>query len=60
VRLRGRRDDREMSIDFRIDEAIETFYQVAEDSRADARARRIREGILRGTTQPVTAAVSAR
>ena len=60
VRLRVRRDDREMSIDFRIDEAIETFYQVAEDSRADARARRIREGILRGTTQPVTAAVSAR
>jgi len=59
VRLRVRRDDREMSIDFRIDEAIETFYQVAENSHAEAKAKRIREGILRGTTQPVTASVSA-
>jgi predicted metalloprotease with PDZ domain len=55
VRLRVRRDDREMSIDFRIDEATETFYQVVEDSHANAKAKRIREGILRGTTQPVTA-----
>jgi hypothetical protein len=55
VRLRIRRDDREISIDFRIDEAAETFYQVVEDPRADARAKRIREAILRGTTQPVTA-----
>jgi hypothetical protein len=44
-----------MSIDFRIDEATETFYQVVEDSHANAKAKRIREGILRGTTQPVTA-----
>jgi predicted metalloprotease with PDZ domain len=55
VRLRVRRDDREMSIDFRIDEVTETFYQVVEDSHANAKAKRIREGILRGTTQPVTA-----
>jgi len=58
VRLRIRRDDREMSVDFRIDEATETFYQVVDDPRADARAKRIREGILRGTTQPVTASAS--
>jgi predicted metalloprotease with PDZ domain len=58
VRLRIRRDDREISIDFRIDEATETFYQVVEDPRADARAKRIREAILRGTTQPVTASAS--
>jgi predicted metalloprotease with PDZ domain len=57
VRLRVRRDDREMSIDFRIDEATETFYQVVEDPHANAKAKRIREGILRGTTQPVTASV---
>ena len=38
VRLRIRRDDREISIDFRIDEAPETFYQVVDDPRADARA----------------------
>jgi predicted metalloprotease with PDZ domain len=59
VHLRIRRDDREMSIDFRIGEVTETFYQVVEDPRADARARRIRDGILRGTTQPVTASASS-
>jgi predicted metalloprotease with PDZ domain len=60
VHLRVRRDEREMSIDFRIDEVTETFYQVVEDSHTNAKAKRIREGILRGTTQPVTAAVSKR
>jgi predicted metalloprotease with PDZ domain len=55
VHVRIRRDDREISVDFRIDEATETFYQVVEDSRAGAKAKRIREGILRGTTQPITA-----
>jgi predicted metalloprotease with PDZ domain len=58
VHVRVRRDDREISIDFRIDETTETFYQVVEDSHAGAKARRIREGILRGTTQPVTASLS--
>jgi predicted metalloprotease with PDZ domain len=58
VRLRVRRDDHEMSVDFRIDEATETFYQVAENSHAEAKAKRIREGILHGTTQPVTASAS--
>ncbi len=60
VHLRIRRDDREISIDFRIDEATETFYQVVEDSHSGAKAKRIREGILRGTTQPVTASASKR
>jgi len=55
VRLRVRRDDRELSIDFRLGEATDTFYQVTENSHAGAKAKRIREGILRGTTQPVTA-----
>jgi len=55
VRLRVRRDDRELSIDFRLGEATDTFYQVTEDSHAGVKAKRIREGILRGTTQPVTA-----
>ena len=55
VRLRIRRDDLEMSINFRIGEITETFCQVVEHPRADARAKRIREGIVRGTTQPVTA-----
>ena len=60
VRVRVRRDDREVSIDFRIDEATETFYQVVEDSHAGAKAGRIRDGILHGTTQPVTASASKR
>jgi predicted metalloprotease with PDZ domain len=58
VRVRVRRDDIEVSIEFRIDEATETFYQVVEDSHAGAKAKRIREGILRGTTHPVTASAS--
>ena len=60
VHVKVRRDDREMSIDFRIDEATETFYEVVEDSHAGAKAKRIREGILRGTTQPVTASIPTR
>jgi predicted metalloprotease with PDZ domain len=60
VHLRVRREEREISIDFRIGEATETFYQVVEDSHASAKPKRIREGILRGTTQPVTASAVAR
>jgi len=57
VRLRVRRVDRELTVNFRIDEATETYYQVGEDPHAGAKAKRMREGLLRGTTQPVTAAV---
>ena len=60
VRLRILRDDREMSISFRINERAVTVDQVVEDSHASAKAKRIREGILRGTTQPVTASDSRR
>jgi predicted metalloprotease with PDZ domain len=58
MHLRVRRDDHEVSLDFRIGEATETIYQVAENSHAEAKAKRIREGILRGTTQPITASFS--
>jgi len=60
VHLRVRREEREIAIGFRIGEATETFYQVVEDSHANAKAKRIREGILHGTTQPVTASAEAR
>jgi predicted metalloprotease with PDZ domain len=60
MRVKVRRDDRELFIDFRIEETTETFYQVVEDSRASAKGKRIREGILRGTTQPVTTSASKR
>jgi len=55
LRLRVRRDDKEKNIEIRLGDQRETFYQVAESSNAGDRARRIREGILRGSTDPVTA-----
>ena len=55
IRVRLRRDTQELSLSFRLGETTDTFYQVVEDGRADARAKRIREGLLRGTTQPITA-----
>jgi predicted metalloprotease with PDZ domain len=55
LRLMVRRDDQELHLELRLDEATETFYRIAEDSHANDKAKRIREGILRGTTQPITA-----
>ena len=55
VSLRVRRDDKEQNIEIRLGEQRETSYQVSESSNAGDRARRIREGILRGSTDPVTA-----
>jgi predicted metalloprotease with PDZ domain len=55
LHLRVRRDDKDQNIDIRLGEQREKFYQVAESANAGDRARRIREGILRGGTDPVTA-----
>ena len=55
LRLRVRRDDKEQNIEIRLGERRETFYQVAEIANAGDRARRIREGLLRGSTDAVTA-----
>ena len=55
LRVTVRREDKESTLEFRLGEVSETFYQVTEDGHASEKARRIREGILRGTTQPVTA-----
>jgi predicted metalloprotease with PDZ domain len=57
LRLIVQREDKQITLEFPIGEASEMFYQIAEDSHASDKARRIREGLLRGTTQPVTAAV---
>ena len=48
--LRIRRDDKELSIELRLGEIKETAYDVAEDSHATEKARRIREGLVRGET----------
>ena len=55
LKLKIRREDKELTIEFRLGETIETYYQVAEDSRAGEKARRIREGLLRGETAAVAA-----
>ena len=57
LRLIAQREDKQLTLEFLIGEASEVFYLVAEDSHASDKARRIREGLLRGTTQPVTAGV---
>jgi len=55
LRLRVRRSDREQTVDVRLGEMREKFLQVTELADADDRARRLREGLLHGTTEPVTA-----
>jgi predicted metalloprotease with PDZ domain len=57
LRLGVQREDKQLSLEFPIGEAIEVFYLVADDSHASEKARRIRDGLLRGITQPVTAVV---
>lgn len=55
LHLRVRRDDKEENIDLRFGEIREKFFNVVEASNADLRAKRIRDGLLHGTTDPVTA-----
>src|SRR5208283_3973369 len=55
LRLHVKRDDEELDIALHIGEVRERVYQIAESAHATDRAKRIREGILRGTTEPVTA-----
>jgi len=55
LRLRIRRAEKDESVEIRLGELHEKFFQVAEMSGADDRARRLRDGLLRGTTDPVTA-----
>jgi predicted metalloprotease with PDZ domain len=53
LRLRIRRDEKQISLEFRLGEIKETFYEVLEDSHATEKARNIREGLLRGVTAAV-------
>jgi predicted metalloprotease with PDZ domain len=56
VKVGVRREDGTTgTVEFALGEVSETFYRTVEDEHAGEKARRIREGILRGTTQPVTA-----
>jgi predicted metalloprotease with PDZ domain len=53
LKLRIRREDKEMTFEFRLGETKETFYQVVEDSHAGEKARHVRDGMLRGETSVV-------
>lgn len=55
LHLRIRRDEKEENIDLRLAELREKSYQLFEVAGANDRARRIRDGMLHGTTDPVTA-----
>jgi predicted metalloprotease with PDZ domain len=55
LRLTIRRDDQKINLEFRLGEIAETAYAVVESSQPSEKARRIRDGVLHGTTQPVTA-----
>jgi predicted metalloprotease with PDZ domain len=54
VKVRIRREERERTLEFRLGDEKELLYQVAEDSHAGEKARRVREGLLHGVTQAVT------
>ncbi|HET7107752.1 MAG TPA: PDZ domain-containing protein [Candidatus Acidoferrum sp.] len=55
LRLRIRRAEKEETLEIHLGEVREKFFQVAEVSGADDRARHLRDGLLRGTTDPITA-----
>jgi predicted metalloprotease with PDZ domain len=53
LKLRVRRENKEITIEFRLGETRETLYEVSEDAHAKEKARHIREGILRGQTSAI-------
>jgi predicted metalloprotease with PDZ domain len=55
VKIRIRREEKERSLEFKLGEERELIYQVAENPHASEKARRIRDGLLHGTTQPAEA-----
>jgi predicted metalloprotease with PDZ domain len=51
LRLVVRREEKEYMLQFHLGEMTEIYYQVEENSHANEKARRIRDGLLRGETQ---------
>jgi predicted metalloprotease with PDZ domain len=52
LRLLIRREEKESALEIHLGEVTETYYQVEEKDHAGEKARRIREGLLHGETQP--------
>lgn len=57
LKLGVRREAKNMTVEVRIGETVEISYGLAEDAGAGEKATHIRDGILRGVTQPVTASI---
>jgi predicted metalloprotease with PDZ domain len=57
LRLAIVREEKNVSLEFKLGEAVETSYRVSDDAQASEKARRIREGLLRGVTQPVSVSI---
>ena len=57
VRMNIRRDEKSSILEIRLGEATETSYRLVEDAQASQKARHIREGLLKGVTQPVTVSI---
>lgn len=55
LHLRIRRADADQDVSFHLGELREKFYQVVELPDVSDRARRIRDGMLHGATDPITA-----
>ncbi len=55
LHLRVRSNEQVRSVDIPLGEIREKFFQVAEAPDPDARARRLRDGLLHGTTDPLPA-----
>jgi predicted metalloprotease with PDZ domain len=53
ITIRVRRDQQTLSLAARVEIAVQVQRRVEEDARAPAKAARIRDGILRGTVDPV-------
>ena len=51
MKVRIRRDEKELALEFKLGESNETFFQIVEDGNASERAKRIRDGWLHGVTQ---------
>jgi len=51
LKLRVRREEKEITVEFRLGEIKEIFYAVTEDPHANEKAREIRDGLLHGVTK---------
>ena len=58
VKVRVRRDDKEVALEFKLGESKVVLYEVAEDAQAGEKAQRIREGWLHGITEARAAAAA--